>query len=1034
MNIRSSSFVLLISMLLGSMVSCENKEVSEPEIGPYVGPEVTSISEQIAFVEASIEDLNALIDAVDAENPALEDAVGAMQSHVEYLSSGVSLKDAGLAAISLQECVAVAVASVGADQDIKADLDKIETSVKTWLGSDLYAVYPLAYAQARIDCLLADMNESKLYIDGIASDIEAGLRDEISADEIGSLDGEMAAQVKEAMEMVSSLSDLATEVRSEYEQVFSFAVSGDDDYEIANLNSLNKSVELALQSVDESFSGLSDRVAQCEAKLAELLERISDLEEEVGELLDMIQSLTFVSKLSDESVLAFYNMDLSSRYADGKAKRLPAGNIELNYLVRPAAAAKVFEDESLMNDGVGIIGYYASTITTKTVSEFIDFEILAVEADPVSGLVTLQVSNELSEDFYMARCGAKMALSVTSGKTDLTSKFVEIVPKDASGNIYIKELELSATKLEIPSGESVTLKASVLPADAYETSVTYQTSDFEVVQVTSEGKLTAGKLGTAVVTVTTDGTDEWGQTLQARCSVTVVPNMKISGPIYVEEGQTVELEIESTSYVDPDDVVWASSNRTYATVEGNVVTGVSRYYDIGTKEYKPIDITATIGTVNPIVLTHQIRVVAKQPKAVAINNLANDATSFTMKLGAAYSLASTILPAEVSTDLFRVVYFSQNTGVFTVGYDDGYVSAKSIGSAAAEIRVLADGQFDYYFPKGNDVRRYVTVNVEPYYVEKVVLPSSMTMAPDQVATLTPEFVSDVADHLPTYTDLAWTSSRPDIVSVDPVTGEMTAKAEGTSVITAVTSHSMAVPSGSSQKSAQCIVTVEKPSVPINVGDYYYSDGTWSTNLDASKSVVGVVFAIANAAVADSELFADYPGCTHGLVVATQEYSYTFGYISTGYTSTGKWFIERGYTNNNTTVANGYSNTKALQAYDLEKDNGQQTSMAVARKGSGAPDKHAASVTPPASASMWYVPSYYEMSLLYDNKAQVNAALSAMGATQVSDAGYWSSSLQWTSDNYKDILYLYTFDMSTGGWGSSSTAYTVSCPVRVVLAF
>ena len=34
--------------------------------------------------------------------------------------------------------------------------------------------------------------------------------------------------------------------------------------------------------------------------------------------------------------------------------------------------------------------------------------------------------------------------------------------------------------------------------------------------------------------------------------------------------------------------------------------------------------------------------------------------------------------------------------------------------------------------------------------------------------------------------------------------------------------------------------ITEPAIPVNIGDYYYADGTWSTQLDASKTVVGVV--------------------------------------------------------------------------------------------------------------------------------------------------------------------------------------------------
>lgn len=44
-----------------------------------------------------------------------------------------------------------------------------------------------------------------------------------------------------------------------------------------------------------------------------------------------------------------------------------------------------------------------------------------------------------------------------------------------------------------------------------------------------------------------------------------------------------------------------------------------------------------------------------------------------------------------------------------------------------------------------------------------------------------------------------------------------------------------------------------------------------SELDPSKTVVGVVFAKVNVAAVDSHLASDYPNCTRGLVVSTSQY-------------------------------------------------------------------------------------------------------------------------------------------------------------------
>ena len=224
-------------------------------------------------------------------------------------------------------------------------------------------------------------------------------------------------------------------------------------------------------------------------------------------------------------------------------------------------------------------------------------------------------------------------------------------------------------------------------------------------------------------------------------------------------------------------------------------------------------------------------------------------------------------------------------------------------------------------------------------------------------------------------------------------------------------------------SASCNIVVEKPTTPVNVGDYYYSDGTWSTARDYSKTVIGIVFAKASPATADKAMMTDYPKCTHGLVVALKEYSSAFGLF--GYETVYTWLSNNGYEVPDVTRPNGYGLTKGLGAYRVANP----TYCELFDSASGPAALHNASVKSPASS--WYIPSYYEMKLLWEQKSVVNASLSAMSATQVSDSYYWSSTLR-TYNKYNDCQGS-PFNMATGDWYSYDKKST-SYPVRVILAF
>ena len=1053
------SFLMSVSVLLTLVTSCVNSEVSEPLADAQAGKYMPALSEQASYMEASVSDLNALIDDLDSECTPLVDARESLLKHIEHLKAGVSLKDAGMAAISLQSRLAGAVASVDVEQDAELSIhaEKVEKGVMLWLGKDLSAVYPLTYAYSKVTGLVSDMENSKLYVDGIASDIEAGLRDEIGSEEIASLDKALTSEMESATEMDQELSELLADVMQEYGQAITSAGLAEDDYDVERLASLNKSVELALKSVDDSFAGLVARVAECEAQLAEILDRIAELEdkvEDLNELLGMIQSVAFISETSDDGAVAYYNLD-SQLTADGMMSRKPADQIELCYLIRPASASMALAGNSFWNNELKVLGYYADIIQTKAVNpnDIEEFTIQDVVVNAQSGLVKVKIANTLSEDFYFKRIGMKMALSIADGKTDMTSRFVDVTPVDQSGDVYVETLTLSSGSIEVENGQTARLQAVLTPENPTVSGVVWTSSDKNVASVDADGLVTGNAVGTVVVTATSQGIDEWGKKLTASCTVKVIPSVKILGPDSVEEGGQTTLSLQSPNYISSDFVTWevglATRNvngevtafnmtQAFASIDDDgVLKGLKMYYNTNdaVKDYVPVTVRCTVDGAVPIVLYHDVRVVAVQPQGISINGMSDTDTQIKTKHGVALGLYGTIKPENVNADYFKLAYLGNTPGF------DGYFSASSVGTFDVTVSVQpgGTGQYNYMYPKGRSLARNITVVVEPYYVSTVELPETFTMNPNQTATLSATFTSDVAGKDPTYKDLKWTSSDPSVVSVNETTGEMTSYKEGTVTITATTSHQDAVPEGQSQKSAECVVTVKTPVAPIAVGDYYYSDGTWSTTLNSSKTVIGVIFATVNAVASDPALRNDYPNCTNGLVVSTEEYtSACASGRGWSYADLGSWCSGSGYTYyNDTSNPCGYSNTKGYMAANAASIQSYGYTINFTLFNSSSPvAQHRTSVSAPSSASAWYVPSYKEMQLLYENRETVNNAINSVSGDplHVTQADYDDYYYQyWCSTFDLDNRVVKAFNMTNGDWFGSKTETTV-LPVRVILAF
>jgi hypothetical protein len=266
---------------------------------------------------------------------------------------------------------------------------------------------------------------------------------------------------------------------------------------------------------------------------------------------------------------------------------------------------------------------------------------------------------------------------------------------------------------------------------------------------------------------------------------------------------------------------------------------------------------------------------------------------------------------------------------------------------------------------------------------------------------------------------------------------VTALASGTVVITATTSSDWSVPSGQSHKSATCTVTITEAQFDVKVGDFYYSDGTTSSTLQAGKTVIGIVISRDNATSTDKKLPAD---CTHGVVLTLGE---GYGMWSSSYDAgrVSSWATQNGYENTTGTyysnaqwayVRNeygnkllGYNNTTAMKAY--MENNGYTSGILDALA--------VCQVDLPETASELYIPSIAEMDAIAKNFEVINAAIRAAGGTEfVMDAkdnqndAYWTSSENEASSGNAATVNPFTGELHGGAMKSKEKK------VRFIFAF
>lgn len=673
----------------------------------------------------------------------------------------------------------------------------------------------------------------------------------------------------------------------------------------------------------------------------------------------------------------------------------------------------------------------------------LELQLVVTPSEAAPSDVTWESSNK-----QVASVADGVVTALSEGKTTITVKCnggelaavcqVEVVAEGGLDKVLVSQIQMSPS-LKLNEGEESTLEVVVLPEDATDKSVTFSSNNTECVTVDPQtGLVTAIKAGNA--TVTAKANDGSGKS--AVCAVIVTskdaPGVELESVILSAEGGASDLQVGyslqlKATYIPadyvPNSVSWyISENSELATVNQDGVVTAEQHGKDENGKWNNVMVTVNADGKES---TYSIRVIPKQPEGIEVS-LPEEGW---IRVGQEWDFNPRVLPEGLGYGVTCSIMKPGNK--FT---SDAKLSSDIPGTIAAQFAVATHENLVY-----ESYRRNVSLNVLPYWVASVSLPENPKIEIGSTMSLNPTFTSDVEGMQPTYKDVKWTSSNPAVATVKENTGEITAHTVGQTVITVTTTNGWAVPGGQEQKSATCELTVIEPEVPLNVGDYFYSDGTWSSEIQSGKTVVGVVFAKANAAATDPVLGKDYPGCTHGLVLGLEEYaSQDFGSVSC---YNGHSYYEGlGYDPAaivSTEKTNGYGNTKAHK--DLNASKPDYVALFNAESGVVATQTNV--VATPSGASSWYVPSYKEMSMILANYDTINAAIVSAGGMVIatpnpvedswddnrSSDWYWTSTIwgNWSSSGYEHFKY--AFDLSKGGWTTSQQSFA-KCKVRVVFAF
>ena len=344
--------------------------------------------------------------------------------------------------------------------------------------------------------------------------------------------------------------------------------------------------------------------------------------------------------------------------------------------------------------------------------------------------------------------------------------------------VMVTDVTVQPAELKLKTDGTYQLSVSVLPSNADERGVTFESSNTAVATVSASGLVTAKGPGTATITATAkDGSGK-----KATCTVTVTQPVKgvtvSPASVVIQKGNVQKL----TASVVPanatnQELVYKSSNETVAIVsKDGIITGLNEGWatiTVCSDENQAIYGTCTVKVGLPVYVT----------------KITLDTTNVTMWAGATRQLGVSIEPA--NADIKTVTYGSSNPDVATVS-NTGLITAKKKGTTTITV-TAADGS-------GKSASCAVIVKQPVTGIQ--ITPNGYTLVKGDVKQLSAVVSPADADN----TGVIWASSNPNIAAVS-ADGRVTAVNEGSCVITATCKDNASI-------SASCTIVVGTPVTSV----------------------------------------------------------------------------------------------------------------------------------------------------------------------------------------------------------------------------
>jgi uncharacterized protein YjdB/Leucine-rich repeat (LRR) protein len=347
----------------------------------------------------------------------------------------------------------------------------------------------------------------------------------------------------------------------------------------------------------------------------------------------------------------------------------------------------------------------------------------------------------------------------------------------------VTAITLKSTATSIFIKKTATITATVAPEDAYNSSVTWSSSDTSIATVSAKGVVKGVAKGTATITCKAADGSGVVKTIKITVKQPVTNIALASSTVDMLKGKTKTLTATVTpSTANNQTVTWTSSKTSVATVDAS--TGLVTAKGVGTAT-----ITCKAADGSGISTTCTVNVT--QP--VTGITLAGKTSVF---IGKTITVTPTVAPTSAANK--NVTWTSSNTKVATVTAA-GVVKGIAKGTATITCKA-ADGS-------GVKATLKVTVKqpVTSITLGNTTSKNKLALLKGKTKTLTATVAPTTANNL----NVTWKSSNTKVATVDASTGLVTAKGVGTANITCKAADGSGV-------SVVCAVTVTQPVTGITL--------------------------------------------------------------------------------------------------------------------------------------------------------------------------------------------------------------------------